>query len=447
MKRLILLLIPFICLFGIQIERQTLSNGMVLLTAEDHKIPMVNISLVVKSGSGHDPLGREGLANLCAELLTYGTKTRAALQIASEIEFIGSSLNTSCNEDYTAIKTRALSRYLDKVMDLVADCAINSQFSESEITRQKGRITSEILRQNDDPFSLVDKTYRQLLFKNHPYGHTPIGFDSTVKAITRNDILDFYRLTYRPDNAILVVVGDFNKDILLEAVNRYFAKWAPYDGAVRENFLQDPSAAPESIQVPRARIVKKDINQSYILLGHYGLSGRDPDWQKARVMNFILGGSGLTSRMALNIREDRGYAYIVYSWFDKRVNTGAFICEVQTKNETCDSAVKLILDDMTKMKTSGITAKELEDAQNYYVGNFPLRFDSYAEKADLIVDIELYDLGLDYFDKFPGYIKAIKIDDINKMARKYLFPGNYVLAIVGNISPDRITIPGIQWEE
>ncbi len=447
MKRLLLILIPMILLYGVQVDRGLLGNKMVVLSTEDHKVPMVDVCLVIKVGSGFDPVSKDGLANLCAKLLTYGTKKRSALQIAQEIEFIGSNLTTTCNEDYIMIRTKALSRYLDKVLELIADCAVNSQFNLTEIDRLKGEIVSTIKRQNDDPFALVDKTYRALLFKNHPYGHNPIGFDSTVTKIKRNDIIKFYNLTFNPDNAFLVVVGDFKKSELIKMVREHFGSWSATKSKTAADFLRNPAQPLEPIENPRGKIVNKDISQSYILLGHYGVSARDPDWLKVRVMNFILGGSGLTSRLALNIREEKGLAYIVYSWFERKVNPAAFIAEVQTKNESCELAVKQLLEEINKIGDHGALAKELEDAKNYYTGNFPLRYDSYSEKLNIIVEIELFNLGLDYFDRFAKEIEKIKLADINQMAKQFLFPSNYVLAIVGSVTAEDLNLPDCEWEE
>ncbi|MEO0226058.1 MAG: pitrilysin family protein [candidate division WOR-3 bacterium] len=447
MKRLLFTLLPVFLIYGLKIEREVLNNNLVVIAVEDHKIPMVDLALVIKAGSSLDPKNKDGLANFCSKLLTYGTRTRSALEIAREIESIGSSLTTNCTEDYITIRARTLSSYLEKVTELVADCTINPKFDTTEIKRVRGEIISQIKQESDNPFSLVDQTYRELLFRDLPYGHRPIGFDSTIKNIERIDLLNFYHLTFTPENSFLVVVGDFKTNQLLEMLKRYFGQWKGSDAILPDDFLRPREVVYPPILRPRGKIVKRDISQSYILLGHYGISGSSPDWLKVRLMNFALGGSGLTSRMALNIREEKGLAYIVYSWFEKRCQVGAFICEVQTKNETCELAIRQLLEEMKKMKQGGIRQEELVDAQNYFTGNFPLRYDSYSEKVDLLIEMELFNLGEDYIDKFTERIKAVSIEEINQMAKDYLHPENYVVAIVGDVRAEDLNIPDIEWEE
>ena len=430
------------------ISRQTLANEMAVLSIEDHKIPMVDVCLVVKAGSSYDPENKDGLAFLTARLLTYGTKTRSALEIAGQIEHLGSALNTGCTEDVITLRTKALSRNLEKVIEVMADCAINSQFADTEVGRIKGEMLSQIQRENDDPFAMVAKTYRSLLFGRHPYAHSPIGFDSTVKNIQRGDVVKYYQLTFAPENAFLVVVGDVDKTRLAELVGKYFGKWPRTAVAAGEPFLRDPAAATEPITGPRGKIVKKDISQSYILLGHYGVAGANPDWLAVRVMNYAFGGSSLTSRIGLLIREKKGLAYITYSYFERKRFAGLFACEVQTKNETGPEAVKLLVEEMKKMQTSGALPQELDDAKDYYTGNFPLRYDSYGEKVDMIItEVELYGGGLSYIDRFVDRIKAVGLDAVNQAARDYLYPDNYVLVVVGNISAADINLPEIAWEE
>ncbi len=430
------------------INRETLANNMAVLSIEDHKIPMVDICLVVKAGSSYDPESKDGLAYLTARLLTYGTKTRSALEIAEQIERLGSTLNTGCTEDVITLRTKALSRNLEKVIEIMADCAINSQFADDEVGRIKGEMLSQIQRENDDPFATVAKTYRSLLFGRHPYAHLPIGFDSTVRNLRRSDVVKYFQLTFVPENAFLVVVGDVDPARLSGLAGKYFGKWPRIGVAAGEPFLRDPAAAVEPMARPRGRIVKKDISQSYILLGHYGVAGANPDWLAVRVMNFAFGGGSLTSRIGLLIREKKGLAYITYSYFERKRFAGVFACEVQTKNESGPEAIRLLVEEMKKMQAGGVLPQELDDAKNYYTGNFPLRYDSFAEKVDMIVtEVELYGGGLDYIDRFVGRIKAVGIDAADQAARDYLFPDNYVLVVVGNISAADINLPEIAWEE
>ena len=423
--------------FAINIERDTLENGLVMLLSEAHKIPMVELKLIVKAGSVYDPPGKEGIANLCAKMLLRGTESHKGDELIEKIEYLGASINVNTREDYIEISGRALSKDLSILLDIVSECLKTPLFDSTEFKKLQRQTYSEIISQLDDPFYAGEVAFRNLLFKTHPLNHDPIGFDSTIKRININDLKDFYDLYYAPNNSVIIIVGDFNRDSVKIEIGKYFSNW-------------DRKKIPEfSIQLPELKgkkgmIIKRDISQSYIFFGFFGPDNTASDWLPARVMNYILGGSGLTSRLATEIREKRGFAYSVYSFFDRYNYGGYFIAGVQTKNESANESIDLIIKEVKRM-TDGVSTDELERAKKYYIGNFPLNFDTYREMTNFIAKIELEGLGLDYPDRFEQTIKNVTMNDIKEAARKYLKPDDFCLVIVGDISEDMINIDGIEW--
>lgn len=425
--------------FAFNIQRDTLENGLVMLLSEAHKIPMVELKIIVKSGSVCDPLGKEGLANLTGNMLLRGTELNKGDELIEKIEYLGANINVNAQEDYIEISCRALSKHLFILMDIVSECLQKPAFDTTELKKLQRKTYSEILSQLDDPFYVGQVAFRSLLFGTHPLNHDPLGFDSTIMKISITDIKNFYNTYFAPNNAAIILVGDFNTDSVKVGIKKYFSNWK------RKN-IPDLSVQLPDFKGKKGMIINRDISQSYIFLGFFGPNNKISDWMPTRIMNYILGGSGLTSRLATEIREKRGLAYSVYSFFGRYNLGGYFLAGVQTKNESADEAINLILQEIKRM-AKGVSADELEWAKKYYIGNFPLNFDTYREMTNFITRIEIENLGLDYPDKYEQMVKKVTIKDIRESALKYLKPDDFCLVIVGNINEEMIKIQGVEWNK
>lgn len=423
--------------FALNIERDTLSNGFAILLSEAHKIPMVELKVIVRAGSICDPAGKEGLANFVARMLIKGTKLHTGDELMARVENLGANLDASAREDYAELSGRALTKDLPLLLETISECLIQPLFDTVEFRRLQKRTYSEIISQMDDPFYIGQVEFRSLLFGTHPLNHDPLGLDTTVRNITIADVKDFYNKYYAPNNAIIVLVGDFSRDSIMELIKKYFASWQGKEIPVQE--MKTPL-----ISGKKGLIIKKDISQSYIFLGFPGPDYQAKDWIPARIMNYILGGSGLTSRLATEIREKRGLAYSAFSFFNRFNYGGYFLAGVQTKNESANEVITLIIQELTRMSQE-ISITELTRAKKYYTGNFPLNFDTYREMAGFLTRVEIEGLGLDYADKFDSLVSAVGLDDIKESARKYLHPDDFCLVIVGNIDKEMIQIEGIDW--
>jgi zinc protease len=423
--------------FAINIERDTLENGLVMLLSEAHKIPMVELKLIVKSGSVYDPPGKEGIANLCAKMLLRGTELHKGDELIEKIEYLGAYIDVNTREDYIEISGRALSKDLSLLLEIVSECLKTPSFDSTEFKKLQRQTYSEIISRLDDPFYAGEIAFRNLLFQTHPLNHDPLGFDTTVNYIEITDLKDFYKQYYAPNNAFIVLVGDFEGDSIKILIDRYFANWQKKD-------IPPFSSSLPKLKGKKGMIIKRDISQSYIFLGFLGPNNRISDWLPVRIMNYILGGSGLTSRLATEIREKRGLAYSVYSFFDRFNYGGYFVAGAQTKNESANEAIELIVREMIRI-SSDVSEKELSGAKNYYIGNFSLTFDTYREMTNFIARVEIEGLGLDYADRFGKMISAVTIEDIGESGLKYLHPDDFCLVIVGNIDETDIKIEDIEW--
>ncbi len=421
------------------IQRDSLENGLFIFSYEDHKLPIVEMRVIIKAGSVFDPNGKDGLANLTVKSLFRGTKRRSPLQIYEETEAVGIRMSEGVNYDYAQISASALSKDLDLVLDIVSDLLFNPVFPDSEIMKLKSEIISGIWRDESNPDYLLVREFYNLLFSRTPYEHLPVGRVESVEKLRREDVIDFYNRYYAPNNIFFVVVGDFQREELVEKIKNLFGK------VLKRKIPEFQFPPPLELKGRKVKVIgREDVSQAYLMLGSLGMRETEEDVLPGRVMNFIFGGGALTSRLGKEIREKRGLAYDVGSYFDRRLFAGAFLCEMQTEIKNTQLAIDILRNEIKKMKEEGATEEEMRRAKRFYTGNFPLTFDSYGEKASLIAHIQFYGLGDDYLQRFPERIEALSLEKINEMAKRYLNSENLLLVIVGNVKEKDLDLSG--WE-
>ncbi|MEO0072803.1 MAG: pitrilysin family protein [candidate division WOR-3 bacterium] len=427
-------------IYGLPISRDTLPCGLIVLTYETHQLPFIELRWVSYAGSAYDPKGKEGLANFTNKMLTRGTKTRNAYQLNQELEFLGASLSEGVSKELGFFHLRFLSKDTDTILEILADILQNPAFSEIELQKLKTKTILEIKEDLDYPYELGARKFFSLLLKDHPYGHEPSGDTETVARFTLHDVKEFYQRHYTLNNSFLVAAGDFKREEFLRKLNEHF-KDLPRGNKLEEIPEIPPGPYAES---PQGYIIHKpELNQSYVFLGFYGISERNEDLVAVRAMNFILGGSPLVSRIGNRVRESAGLAYDVRSGFYRWRYGGVFIATTQTSDPV--RAVRYITEEIEKLSKTGVTLQELNRTKTFYLGNFPFNFDSMRDKVTFLQDLELYGRSLDYPEKFQENIRALTGEKINTAAKKYLYPTNYLLVIVTNLSKDSLNIPGINW--
>jgi zinc protease len=425
---------------AVEIKRDSLDNGIIILTSEAHKIPLVEVRVVVRAGSFYDPTGKDGLANLTSQLMLRGARGRSGDEIAEMIESVGGELSPFTSEDHAGFYGRVLTGDLPLLIGLLNDCLRFPEFDSLEFMRAKRKMIARVRAYMDDPDYRGELEFRRRLFKDYPLNHFPEGDPAGMENINVKDIREFHAKHYSPGNAFIVVVGDFEPASLRSLLNAGIAEWERRETAIGEVGVQPAMGGR------RGFIIKRDISQAYIYLGHPGPGFGATDWMDARLMNYVLGGGGLLTRIPAEVRDRRGLAYDARSYFSRYQHGGYFISSVQTKKESASEVVGILVDEMTKMK-QGAKSSELEGAKKYYTGHFPLTFDTYREIASLIQQIEIEKLGLDYPDKFGDLVRGVALDQIRKAAERYLHPEAFVLVIVGDLSPEDIKMDGIEWTE
>ncbi len=407
-------------------KRIVLENGMVLLLAEKHDLPMVTVSMAIRAGGVSEPADKPGLAALTASLLMQGTTKRTASQISTEIDFIGGSLGVSGGDDFASANLRVLSKDLRTGLDLLSDVLMHPVFDQKEIDRKVKETLDSIRQQKEEPEVIAGEAFAKAVFGNHPYGRVNDDVAAFLPKVTRQDVVDFHARRYGPNDCIIAVVGDVSEKEIIALLNEYFRDWKPAENS-------DPKhAAPPVIEKVTVRKMEKAITQANIAIGQVGISRGNPDFYAVTVMNYILGGGGFSSRLMDNIRDNRGLAYDVHSSFSPQKEPGAFRIWTQTKSESANEAIAEIFKELRRIRTEPVSDKELADAKAYLTGSFPLRMDTYAKIAGILTNIEIYNLGLDYPQKYAGLINAVTKDDILRVAKTYIDPDRMVVVVLGD---------------
>jgi len=443
---ILILLLLFTPAHAIEINRQTLPNGLTVIHVERHNLPIVMVTLLIDASPLNEPEEKAGLANIASRMLTGGTTSRSASQISEEIEFIGASLSASAFSDFTTISLSVLKKDVEKAFEIFSDVLLNPSFSEAELKRQKELIKGSLMRNEDDPSFVASRAFIKEVFGDHPYGRLITGSVESIDAITQHDVVSFYKEHYLPERAILTVVGAITQDEMYSLIDKHLREWTParqpsapsFENVIIDNVKTGESSKSES-KGPKVVIIHRNITQANIILGHRGISRNNPDFYAVSIMNYILGGGGFASRLMTTVRDEMGLTYAIHSGFGGRKEPGQFEVIVQTKNEFAGAAISEILRQIEAMRKEPVTDEELKDAKLFLTGSFPRRLETKRRIADFLATKEFYNLGDDYIKRYPEYINSVTKEDVLMAAQKYLDHENYVLVIVGN--KEKLNLP------
>ncbi len=408
-------------------HREILPNGIVLLVSERPAIPIVVVRAYVRAGSAFDPPDYAGLANLTAQLLTRGTARRTGSQLDEAIEFVGGSLDVDAGRDGVTIALSVLKRDLTLGLDLLTEVLREPSFPEEELKRKVKQTQAAIRRSEDNPETVAGRALNVLLYPGHPYGHPVAGTEAAVGKLTRAQLVEFYRQHYRPDATILAVAGDVRREEVAKEFSARLSRWA----APRTATPRVP-LSPVASQV-QARTVWGELTQATVVLGRPAVRRDHSDYYPLLVASYILGG-GSISRLYTKVREEAGLAYWVGSHLSPGRYGAAFVVSLQTRTEGVAEALRLVKVELARMTKESVSGQELALAKAYLTGSFPLRMDTSAELASVLVAIEELGLGLDYPVQFKAQVEKVTADDVLRVAKVYLDPTTLSLVTVGNLA-------------
>ncbi|CUU07344.1 Predicted Zn-dependent peptidase [Candidatus Thermokryptus mobilis] len=404
---------------------KTLPNGLKVIVIENHEQPIVYVSFVVKSGSTYDG-ELPGLASVTAELLTKGTKTRSATQIAEEIDFVGGSLNATASWDATNVSVLVLKKYLGVGIDILQDVVLNPTFPEEEIERVRTQRLASIKQSKAEAGYLAGVRFSKELFAGHPYANESGGNEESIQKMKRDDLVKFYQTHFIPNNSFIIFAGDITPSEALPLVEKYFGGWKKGKNPHRE------FQTVKDVNQTRVVIVDKPgAVQSAIRIGHLGIERKNKDYVKVYTLNTLLGGY-FNSRINMNLRETHGYTYGASSFFDARLYPGPFIISTDVRNEVTDSSIVEIIKELKRIIEEPVPEDELKMAKDYIVGSFPLQIETPAQVASRVMTIEIYGLPKDFYDRFREEVKKITAKDIQETARRYLRPDKLLIVVSGN---------------
>jgi zinc protease len=402
-----------------------LDNGLALVLIENHRVPMVSISLGIPVGGVNDPAGQAGLSEAVASLLNDGAGNRSSLQLARAIETLGGQLSVSANDDYTEIYGSVIAENLESMLELFGDVILRPTFPEEEVTLYKKNRVEGLMVQRQEPSFLVSERFNLAIYDSHPYAVTAPK-PETVETLTRAKIESFYKTYYAPNGSTLVITGDFDGAKIEAQLRTIFGGWKAATNAAQK--------LPELAEQSKRRIYLIDrpgSEQADFRIGNLAIAHSDKDYFALLVANAILG-DGTGSRLFLNIREKKGYTYDVSSAAHAPRLRGTFFGSSETRNEVTLPAIREILAEFERMRNEKVSEKDLQNAKNYLNGGFSLSLSTQGGVTNAIVLTHMMGLAPDYLEQYRERIAAVTAEQVKEVARKYIRTDAPTIVVVGD---------------
>lgn len=430
MKRLIAVLLLVSVSPGasatLDIQHWETDNGARVYFVETHQIPMVQYSVGFDAASARDPEEKHGLASLTSTLMDDGAGGMGEEAIAEALAAVGAEYSSQSARDMTVLELRVLSenKLMEPALEVFARIIGEPDFPEAALERERRRTLVGIEQSKQSPRSVAQRTFYSHLYPSHPYGHMPEGDETSVKNIARDDLAAFHERYYTGANAVVAIVGDLDRD-RAEAIAEQIV------GLLPEGEPAPPLPPVTGLEAGVDVDEEFPSSQSHLLLGQPGMTRGDPDYFPLYVGNHVLGGSGLISRLSVEIREERGLAYSTYSYFVPMSGKGPYIVGLQTKNDQAGRAREIAVETVRRFIQEGPTAEELQAAKNNITGGFPLRIDSNAQIANNLLNIAFYELPIDYLDTFSDKVTAVTVEQIRDAFQRRVDPARWARIKVG----------------
>lgn len=413
-------------------KEATLPNGLRVVLLRSTKVPTFNMQLVVMSGGLADRADYHGLSSFTATLLREGTTHRSSKEIAEQTDALGTTLAaTSGLASLTStVTTSGLVENLDQTLDIFADVIRNPSFPQAEVDKYKTRALAQLQFQRSNPQFLAQEQFNKAIYGNHPAALVATPVDS-IKKLSSKDLAEFHSTYYRPNNAVLAVVGDVTMKVLMPKLQKVFGDWQKADIPA----VTIP-AAPAQQDAAIYLIDRPGSVQTVIQLGTLGIERTSPDYFAVLLADRVLGG-GPTGRLFLNLREDKGYTYGAYSGFASSKYRGIWNASSEVRTEVTEGAMKEFKYEFERLGTEKVTAEELENAKRGIIGSFALSLEQPATLIQNIITQKIYNLPADYWDTYPRKVSAITAEDVQRVAQKYIDMKHLQVVAVGDASKTR----------
>lgn len=403
----------------------TLENGLRIVVFAAERLPLVSLRLAFFSGDALDPKDHAGLTSAMTSMMTEGTEEHSSREFAEKIERLGAGLNVSSSDDFTIISASALSAYTDEILNMMAEVVFRPTFPEQELDLYRRNTVENLKFQRSQPNFLANEQTSRILYGNHPYSViSPKAAD--VEKVTREHLTRLHAQRLMPNNAVLIAVGDVDKDELLAALEDKFGDW-PKGEVHSANNPVLPKRSGRTITI----VDRPGSAQSNIVLANVAIKRQHPDYFPVLMMNQILG-AGASSRVFMNLREEKGYTYGAYTRLDMKRLAGDFEATAEVRTAVTGDSLKEFFYELNRIRDERVSDAELADAKNFLTGVFPLRAETQEGMTGLILNQQLYGLPTDYLQTYRDHVEAVTADEVQRVAREYVRPDATAIVIVGD---------------
>jgi zinc protease len=406
-----------------------LQSGVPVYVVESHLQPLVSVALYARSSSSTDVPGKEGRASITMEMLTKGTTSRSAPEIADTIDALGGSLGSHAGWDASTVSVTVLSKFLPQVLDLVADIIHNPRFEDEELARIKIQRQAALVHGKSDPNHLADTLFTKLAYAPHSYGLETTGTERSLDAMQSEELRRYHQRIFRADELFFIVAGDITPEEITAQLDARFSTWSSAPSQVTESHVSPVMQT----KVRVALVEKPQAVQSALRVGHLAIQRAHPDYVACYGMNMILGGY-FNSRINQNLRERNGFTYGARSYFDARKQTGSFVVSTEIRTEVTVQTVREILAEIERMRSDLVTTDELTTMKNYIIGSFPMTIETPQQVGARLAILPLYGFTADYYDQFRDQVAALTVGDIQRAAQTYLAPGRITIVASGDVN-------------
>lgn len=404
----------------------SLENGLKYVIIQNKKLPLVQVRIVFNGGSRLDMQKTQGLTYLTSQALLKGTEVRTAQQIAEEFEFLGSTINVQTTYDYTLISTEFLKYNFENGFKIISEIITRPSFNSNEIEKEKEKIISELRSQLENPSYIANQFFNKILFNGTPYSYSIQGTIKSLESISARQVRNHYKTYFIPNETIIFLYGDINKDDAASLIKNHFSKWQK-----GKSIHFEKSSAENINELKIVLVDKPGLTQAQIRAGSLGINQHNQDEIPILVANTILG-DGFTSRLVEEIRVKRSLTYGARSSFTMYDETGKFLISTFTKNQTVDEVIKIILNELKKLKTEGVSDWEINKAKNYMIGELSRNLQSPEGFIDYFVQIFFYRKDLELINNFSGKIKSTSKNSISRIINNYFPSNNLLILVVGD---------------
>jgi zinc protease len=403
----------------------TLSNGLKLVVVEDKRLPLVSYRLAFRVGGAFDPPQLPGLTDLLGGLLPEGTESRSSREIADEVARMGASISAGANSDYTIVAASALSQFNDPIMDLMAEITLQPSFPENEVALAKQNTKESLRQQRAQPSFLASEMVSRVMFGDHPYA-TVAPTPESIDRSSRDEFVRFHRAKLVPNNAVFIVVGNVRYEHILSRIESLFSTWERGEDVVA-NFPAPPVRTSRKAYL----VDRPGSAQSNIVIANSGITRTSPDYFPLLLMHTVLGATA-SSRLFMNLREEKGYTYGAYSNLDARRSAGTFRATAEVRSAVTGDSLKEFFYELDRIRNTPVSEKEIADAKSYLTGVFPIRLETQEGLTDQLVQIKMLNLPDNYLQTYRDRVQAITIEEIQRVAQKYVRPDEAALIVVGD---------------